>query len=124
MRAKELLLECKIKLKVSSNYALAKELKLDSARISDYMSGKRLPTTYALVKIAECLKLNPLELIAEFEEQSAKNEVEKSFWADFRQRVKPPLRAFMLGLLCTLSLLTGFEQAGNPAGIFRFRKYA
>jgi len=60
-----------------------------------------------------------LELIAEFEGENAKTETEKSFWTDFRQRVKPPLKAFMLGLLCTLFLLTGYEQAGNPAGVFR-----
>lgn len=124
MRTKELLLECKVKLKVSSDYALAEAIKIRRARISDYMLGKRTPDNIALVKIAECLKLNPLALIAEFEELSAKNEEERNFWADFRQRAERPLRAFILACLCTLSLLTGQELTKNHGGIFRRAKYA
>jgi transcriptional regulator with XRE-family HTH domain len=124
MRTSELLKDCKLKLGVTTDYALAKALNIDRARVADYMKGKRQPTTYALVKIAEILKLNPLELIAEYEELSAKNETEKSFWSDFRQRVKPPLKGFIMALLCTLSLLTGYVQAQNAGGVFRLRKYA
>lgn len=124
MRTSELLKDCKIKLKISSDYALAKALEIPTQRISEYMAEKRIPNPYALVKIAECLKLNPLALIAEFEELSAKNETERSFWAGFRQRVENPLRAFILGCLCTLSLLTGLGQAIEGASLFRCRKYA
>jgi transcriptional regulator with XRE-family HTH domain len=124
MRTSELLKDCKIKLGISSDYALAKALEINSGRIADYMNGKRQPTTYALVKIAELLKLNPLELIAEYEELSAKNQTERSFWADFRQRAKQPLKAFMMALICTLFLLTGYAQDKNAAGVFRRRKFA
>lgn len=124
MRTKELLLECKVKLKVSSDYALAKELEIKRARISDYMLGKTIPNTYALIRIADCLGLDPLALIAEFEEQTAKNPIEKGFWSDFRQRAKKPVWGLMLALLCALTLLTGSGEARNPGGIFRRLKYA
>jgi hypothetical protein len=74
---------------------------------------------YALVKIADCLGLDPSALIAEFEELTAKNATERSFWADFRVRAEKPLKGFMLALLCALTLLTGLEKAANPVGIFR-----
>jgi transcriptional regulator with XRE-family HTH domain len=124
MRTKELLLECKIKLKISSDYALAKKLGIKDQRISDYMSGKRTPNAYAAVKIAECLGLDPLAVIAEFEELTAKNESEKTFWADFRQRAKRPVWGLMMALLCTLTLLTGSGQAQNAGGVFRRFKHA
>lgn len=124
MRTKELLKDCKIKLRVSSDYALAKELKIERARISDYMAGRRTPNAYAAVKIAECLGLEPLALIAEFEEMTAKNPEERNFWADFRLRVEKPIKGFLLALLCALSLSAGWMQGENAGGVFRRKIYA
>lgn len=124
MRTKELLLECKVKLKVSSDYALGKALKISDKRISEYMRKKCAPTPYALARIADCLGLDPLGLIAEYEEASAKNEIERSFWADFQQRVKQPLKGFILALLCALSLSTGLDLTKTHGGVFRRLKYA
>ena len=124
MRTKELLLQCQVKLKASSEYALAKGLNIPTQRIYDYMSGKRAPNTYALVRIADCLGLEPLSLIAEFEELSAKNEVERGFWADFRSRALKPIKAFMLALLCAISLSAGLMQGESAGGVFRRRRYA
>jgi len=124
MRTSELLKDCKIKLGISSNYALAKALKIPTQRIYDYMTGKREPNAYALARIADCLGLNPLELIVEFEEVSAKNETERSFWADFRLRIVKPSRGLILALLCAVTLWTGLDQAKNPSGFFRRGKYA
>jgi transcriptional regulator with XRE-family HTH domain len=124
MRTSELLKDCKIKLKISSDYALAKELGINSGRISDYMSGKRTPNAYAAVKIAECLGLDPLALIAEFEELTAKNATERGFWADFRARAKLPLKGFIMALLCIVTLWTGLDLTKNHGGVFRRSKHA
>ena len=124
MRTRELLKDCKIKLKISSDYALAKELKINRARICDYMKGKGTPNAYAAVKIAECLGLDPLALIAEFEELTAKNPAERSFWADFRQRAEKPLKGFIMALLCIASLLAGPQLEKTHGGVFRRSKHA
>lgn len=124
MRARDLIKDCKIKLKISSNYELAKILKIDRARIGDYIEGRRVPNAYAAVKIAECLGLDPLALIAEFEELTAKNPDERNFWADFQQRVKQPLRGLMLALLCIATLLTGPSLTKTHGGVFRRLKHA
>ncbi len=124
MRTSELLKDCKIKLKISSDYALAKELKIPTQRISEYMKGKRAPNAYAAVRIADCLGLDPLALIAEFEQESAKNELERGFWSDFRARIEKPIKGFLLALLCALSLSVGLEQVNAGGGVFRRAKHA
>lgn len=124
MRTSELLKDCKIKLKISSDYQLAKALGINSGRISDYMKGKRIPNPYACIKIAECLRLDPLALIAEFEEMSAKNATERGFWADFRQRAEKPLKGFIVALICTAFLLTGPNLTNQRGGVFRRFRYA
>lgn len=124
MRTSELLKDCKIKLKISSDYALAKELKISDKRISEYMREKCAPTPYALARIADCLGIDPLALIAEFEELSAKNETERSFWADFQQRAKQPLKGLMLALLCIVTLWTGQDLTKTHGGVFRRLKHA
>lgn len=124
MKTKELLLQCQVKLKAPTEYKLAKGLGLPTQRVYDYMSGKRTPNAYAAVKIAECLGLDPLALIAEFEEMTAKNPEERSFWADFRLRVEKPIKGFLLALLCALSLSAGWMQGENAGGVFRRKIYA
>lgn len=86
--ARDLLMQCKIKLEIKSNYQLAKKLEMHSGLISDYMNGKRIPNPFAAVQIAKCLEINPLLLIAEFEELSAKNEKEKEIWQEIVQECK------------------------------------
>lgn len=105
MKTKELLLECKIAAKVSSDYALAKALGLHRQLISDYMSGKRVPDAYAAVRIALLLKRDPAEIIATIEAETEKNPAKRAFWADFLQRVKKAGALGTLGVLCMLSLL-------------------
>lgn len=113
MKAKELLLECKIKLNKSSDYALAKELDIDRARIADFMSGKRTPDSYAAVKIALCLGRDPAEIIAEIEADTVKNPQRKAFWVDFLQRVRKAPKAFTLVAIFTISLLGGVAETAS-----------
>lgn len=100
MKAKERLLECKIKLKISSDYGLAKALGIHRGRISDYMSGKMTPDAYAAVKMAEILEVHPMLLLAEFGAESEKDENKRAFWVNFVLRIKSGLLA-MLVLICS-----------------------
>lgn len=124
MNAKELLLECRAKHGWLSDYRLAKELKISTARISDYKSGKRNLDIYALVKIAETLGKDPIELIAQYESEHEKNAEKRDYWQGFILRAKQQVRRYTLALLCTLSLLSGLDSV-TPTGVFsRSRKYA
>lgn len=112
-KAKELLLECKVKLGVKSDYALAKALDLNRGRVSEYMAEKEKPNAYACVRMALILKRDPIEIIAEIEAETAKNEGQKTFWRDFLQHAKQAAQRGMLALLCGLTLLGGMTPAGG-----------
>lgn len=112
MKVKERLLECKIKLGIKSDYGLAKALKINRGTLSGYMTGKRAPDAFAAVKMAEVLKLHPLQLIAEFEAETEKNEEKRNFWLNFAQRIKTGAVA-MLVLISTAFWLP--EAKAEPA---------
>ena len=110
MKSRERLLECKIKLKISSDYGLAKALEINRARVHDYMNGKRTPDAYTAVKMAEILKIHPLLLIAEFEEEKEKDLGKKAFWGNFERRIK----AGAVGIVVLIS--TAFWSPEPRAG--------
>lgn len=102
-RAKELLLECKIKLGIKSDYALAKALKSSTGMVSHYMAGKRSPDPFTCLQMALILKRDPLEIIAEVEAESEKNEKKREFWRDFLvQARKVTGRGLLAVLACML----------------------
>lgn len=110
-KAKELLLECKIKLNVQTDYKLAKALEIERARVSDYMTEKRIPDVYACVRIAMALRRDPAEVIAEIKADTARNDKRRAFWVDFLQRAKQAARLGTLAAICILTLLGGAAAA-------------
>ena len=124
MTAKELLLECKIKLKIESDYALAKALEMPTARLSEYMRGKVHPDVYGLTRIAMTLNRDPIELIAEYESTNEKNPIKKAFWESFTLRAGKVKKACTLALIFISFLLIGLNAAENPVGFFRRRNFA
>jgi transcriptional regulator with XRE-family HTH domain len=118
MNAKELLLECKVKLKLESDYGLAKALEMPTSRLSEYMRGKVHPDTYALTRIALTLNRDPISLIAEYEAATEKNPIKKKFWEGFISRASKAGQVCTLALVFGLSLLTGLN-ADKPQGFRR-----
>jgi transcriptional regulator with XRE-family HTH domain len=111
MRTRELLLECKVKLKIDTDYALAKALDIPRPRIHDYMNGKRKPDEFACFKIAETLGREPAEIIAEVNaEQGGKH---AGYFGDFMQR--RVLGVFGGALLLTCS--TTYAPESNAANL-------
>jgi transcriptional regulator with XRE-family HTH domain len=118
MNAKELLLESKIRLKVSSDYELAKKLDIPRQRISEYMNEKVRLDAYALTKIAITLGKDPISLIAEYEAATEKNPIKQAFWQGFSSRAGKVVRMGTLALVFGISLLTGLN-ADKPQGFRR-----
>jgi hypothetical protein len=121
-KTKELLLECKVKLGVQTDYKLAKNMDLHTARISAYMAGKETPDNYAAVRIALILKRDPAEIIAEIEADTTKNEKKRAFWLDFLQRAKKAAQWGTLGAIFICSLLGG--HAHEVGGFRRSKIFA
>lgn len=111
MKSTERLLQCKIKLGIKTDYKLAQALGINRARVHNYMAGKATPDVYAAIKMAEILKVHPLMLVAEFEEEAAKDEKKKAFWSNFAQRIKTGALG-MLVLTFTAFWSPGAEAAG------------
>lgn len=84
MRTKTLLLECKVRLKLESDYALAQALDIPKQRISEYMKGERTPDEYACFRIAETLHRDPASIIAEIKADVTGKH--KAYFKDFIQR--------------------------------------
>lgn len=123
-KTKELLLECKIKLGVKTDYKLAQALQIHRGIVSNYMSGKRTPDAYACVRIALTLKRDPAEIIAIVESEHEKNESRKTFWLDFLQRAKQAARVGTLVLIFILGGLNGGKSLDHQSGFFRLRRFA
>jgi transcriptional regulator with XRE-family HTH domain len=100
MNSIERLLQCKVKLGIKSDYALAKALGINRGSMTGYMTGKRQPDVYMAIKMAEILKVHPLMLIAEFEIETAKTVERQAFWANFAQRIKSGLVGIVV-LICS-----------------------
>lgn len=110
-RARELLLECKIKIGVKTDYKLAQALKIHSGLVSDYMSGKRNPDAYACMQIGLVLKRDPLLVLAEIEAETEKNEARRLFWQDFLLQVRQATRRGLPMLLICIAFLFPARQA-------------
>jgi transcriptional regulator with XRE-family HTH domain len=121
-KAKELLLECKIKLGIETDYKLAQALEIHRSIIAHYMNEKRTPDAYCAVRIAGILKRDPAEIIATIEADSEKNPKRREFWRDFLQRATQAARRGMLVLLCGLTLWGATATAGG--GFSRRKIYA
>lgn len=124
MRAKEIMLEVKVAKGLKTDYKLAQELGITTARVSDYMKGKRAPDAYTLTKAAIILKRDPIELIAEVEAETEKNVEKRNFWKDFILHAGKKAALGMLALIFTVSLLAGAPNVKTSSGFFRRRYFA
>jgi len=116
MKPSEYLDKCKITLQIKSDYGLAKALKLHDARISDYYKSKAWPDAYACAQIALALKIDPLEVLADIEAQSAKTEERREFWRGFIGRTKKAAAVLLLALTF-ISISPGGKDGANLAAM-------
>lgn len=70
----------KKKLKIESDYALAKVLGVSRAAIGKYLTGERVMDDYTAAKIAQVLDLPEIKIIAEANQEREKDAKKKSFW--------------------------------------------
>lgn len=78
-RIAALLDQIKMEQGIKSNYALAKLLKINEARIGNYYKGIVKPDDYAITRVALMLHMEPIHLIAEIRAEDEKNATKKEF---------------------------------------------
>lgn len=104
----ELLDAVKAREGITSNYALAKFLEINEARIGEYYRDIAKPDDYAITRIALALGLEPMHVLAEIRAESEKNEKKREFWRNFL------MRAASVGGLAA-GLMYGFPSASEAS---------
>lgn len=93
--------EAKAALNIDTDYKLAKALELPNGYITLWRQGSRIPDAYACARLAEVLGINPLELIAQVEAETEKNETRRTYWKKVAERMAAGTAAsfFIVGVL-------------------------
>lgn len=115
MKPSEYLDKTKITLAIKSDYGIGKALKISNQRIADYYKEKRWPDAYACTQIAIALKLDPLEVLADIESQSAKTEERREFWKGFIGRTGKLVAVLLLALTFTTISQSGGDSIYKAA---------
>lgn len=104
MKTNELLDAAKSKLKINSDYALAKALGVPKTRIGNYRTGIRTPDDETCFQLAEVLEADPSAIIAAVRLEGEKEPIKREFWR--RQSAR-----YALGSGVIAALLAGSVQA-------------
>jgi hypothetical protein len=105
--------EAKEALNLTSDYQLAKWLNVSTAALARYQSGQRTIDDYVCVRIAEALKINPLEIITAANYEREKDIGRKAFWEKFSHHRM--VASIALVFVCGSMSYTGFgENFSSP----------
>lgn len=103
MNSAEYVEACRIKLGCSSYYRLAKILQIVESDLTFYRSGKRVASTYAAFKFAECLGIEPAIVVADIGSEAEKNPVKREYFKRFMLSCGKTLAVLiLLGAMFTL----------------------
>ena len=98
---KEYVEEIKKKHGLTTDYAVAKALLIDTRKISDVMKGRRHPPPVAAYRIADLLELDPIEVIACIDYQYTTDEQHKEYIkAFFSRRMRDVAAVLLVGIIC------------------------
>lgn len=123
MTPAEYLDAAKARLKITSDYELAKRFGHGNGPIAEMRKGNRnIPLDIAF-RLAITLEMDPAQVVADLESQREKNPEKRSFWTGFISRA-----AMVIGVMaCTLALNFSGMQGNGAAthgGFFRRPKNA
>jgi transcriptional regulator with XRE-family HTH domain len=109
MNGKEYIEKCKKAKNAISNYELAKMLDIEQSEMTFYARGERLPSVYACFKFAECLGIDPAEIIADIASETEKNPKKRAFFKGFMVTCMKAVA----GMLLTAALLNTTTAGGG-----------
>lgn len=124
MKSADYLDRVKAEKQISSDYALAKALGVQESALANYRHGRRVMDTYTAARVAELLRLDPMEVIAAAQVEREKDATKRAYWADWLKRFAPDARAVVpaiLGLTCTMmsAYISESDTAiSSPAPLF------
>lgn len=91
--------DAKAELGIDTDYKLAKYLELSNGYIAEWRRGKRVPDAYACMRLADALKIDPIQLLAQIEAETEKNEARRNYWRALSQKVGAGVTVCFLALV-------------------------
>lgn len=99
---------------ITSDYALAKTLGVNRSTVSGYRASRRAFDNATALKVAEILKINPIEVIAAASAEHAKTAEEKKTWENFMKRLRGVAASFaIIGVASALLAPVGDIHAAS-----------
>lgn len=102
---KKMLDEVKKAINVESDYALAKALDINKARISAYYAGKEVPNEIACLRIAKALGKDYAEISAAVRIEAEKDEKRREEWRKYYKSIGGIAAAIMLFVLAAVTFI-------------------
>jgi predicted transcriptional regulator len=123
MKTADYLAAVKAQLKITSDYGLAKALKISKQAASKYASGERIPGPVVAFRVAEILGEQPAAVVAIFEQERAERVADEEEASEWREWVKR-----LGGAAASILLAAGFgglpnggadlPQSGNASSLY------
>lgn len=111
MTIDELLDKAKTRSNLPSDYALAKAMGIERQIISQWRKGRRHPSNEEAVQLATLAGLEEMQVIAQIEYETAKNEHKKEFWKHFIESRGLTAIFAMSALACTIAITPETAEA-------------
>ena len=113
----------KARLKIASDYELAKRLSVGPNHMTDYKDGSRAIPLDMAFRLAITLELDPAQVVADLASQREKNPAKRDFWAGFISRAATVIAVVCCTLVWNFSV-TPASGAATLGGFFRRRMRA
>jgi len=112
MELDKLLEHAKTRANLASDYALAKAMNIDRSIISSWRKGRKHPSNEEAVQLATLAGLDEMQVIAEIELRTAKNEKKKAFWQHYIESRSITACLTMTALTCSI-IMTPETSSAN-----------
>lgn len=100
---------------LKSYNALAKKLGITSASVSQFRNGQAKPGESTLIRLGEAAGVDPLQVVAEFKLETAKDYKVVQFWKSLQQQVAASFLAVAMlgggGIADTVQNFSGMSRA-------------
>ncbi|MDD2744271.1 MAG: hypothetical protein PHV02_18590 [Rhodocyclaceae bacterium] len=118
MKPADYLDQAKARLKIDSDYELAKRFAVRPNHIAEVRNGKRGTPLDVAFKLAITLEMDPATVVADLEGQREKNPTRRAFWDSFTSHARAAV--VLVACMLALSYSAIFEgAAATHGGFFR-----
>lgn len=90
---------------IETDYALAKLLDINKARISAYYAGKEMPNEFACMQIAKALGIPLDDVMIPVRIEAEKDEKRREAWKEYYKSIGGYAASFVMAILLSVTLI-------------------